>query len=507
MLFWDPKRVAMLVFVASIVIMLVNPFRITGQNINNLDASSYVIVPIIMLPLFALFLFKEKIEPQFDLIGIALGIAAFVAFLLLIIVAKLYFQYSFLSYRFDMLLFPIAIFSLALVLFGTRNLRRFRAIAAYSLLASPLALFSMLQLNPVFAQANSIFVYSVLHLFSSSIRYLPPFSISAGSYVIGIGEACAGIAVFVALALFMIPIAYLLEGRDRSKVYWVASGFVLLVALNLVRMGSIAGVWLLSGPDSAVSFVHSFAGILLFYFAIIAMVLLAGRYGLRFPRINKRMQKGRKSTVPRGWELQFAIALILPVLYLLVSLDYPSAINIPISTLINHVPVGFNGQAVSAIVSGIGISRGNWSVSVSQYTNSTEVFLLLYNATFGAQEPAGVAIGSGNISGRLFKTGKVLGKLAFVDSRGLVDQVYEVRLSNTVFFLSEKTLPYVIQNDSFTTVNGYVIVPYFGERLGTNCTSNYDTLYTEIAGLAYNNANASVSSQIMGAYCVASNLV
>ena len=507
MLFKDPKKVAMLVLMASIIIMLANPFRVTNQNINNLDASSYVIVPIIMLPLFAVFIFKEKIEPHFDSKSIALGIAAFAAFLLLTIAARFYFQYSFLGYRLDMLLFPIAILSLALVLFGTANLKRFRAIAAYSLLASPLVLFSVLQLNPLFAQANSIFVYSVLHIFSSSITYIPPFSISAGSYVIGIGEACAGLAIFIALALFLAPIAYLLDGSDRKKVYWVGSGLVLLLVLNLIRMGSIAGVWLLGGPSSAVSFVHSFAGILLFYFTIIAMVLLARVYGLKFPKLKAEETKRRKGTALKGQALRCAVALVLSVIYLLISLSYINSVNIPIATLANHVPAQFGSDAVSAIITGIGSSRGNWSVSPSQYTNKTEVFLLLYNSTFGQADPVGVVLGSGNLSGKFLGTGKVLGRLAFVDNRGLLDEVYEIQSGNTIFFLSDKTLPYVIENDSFSTVNGDVLIPYFGEQLGSNCASNYDAFYTQIAGLVYDSANATVDNQIRGAYCVASNLV
>lgn len=283
------------IFFIAIVIMLINPFLATNQSINDADPATYVIVPVIMLPFLALFSFKNKIEPKVEKNDMVLGIILFVIFLILILYLEFAFSFEFLSYRLDMLVLPLAISSLLLLTFGSKNIKSFKMLLVYPILASPIVLGFALLTNSGFAVLNSVLVYNILHLFSSAIKYTPPISISAGAYTIGIGTACAGVAVFIALVLFLMPVAYYLNGKIKHKLYWIVAAFVLLLLLNFLRMASVAGIWLLYGPNATVAYIHTFVGILIFYATIIIAILGATRCGLSFPKWTKGKKKQYKN--------------------------------------------------------------------------------------------------------------------------------------------------------------------------------------------------------------------
>ena len=58
------EKIYIAVFVLSILIMLANSFFATPSSILDTDPSTYIIVPIVMLPLFSIFIFKNKINPK-----------------------------------------------------------------------------------------------------------------------------------------------------------------------------------------------------------------------------------------------------------------------------------------------------------------------------------------------------------------------------------------------------------------------------------------------------------
>lgn len=308
MSFINRRTLPIFFLVLALIIALINPFLITSPNIDDLNPFSYIIVPIVMLPLLAAFAYKKKMQINVETKDIGIGIGVFLLFIALLFGTFTFLNAQFVSYRLDMLLFPVLVVSFLIILFGVRNAWKFKPIMAYPLLASPLILFFVGSINAPFAQANTIFVYQILHMFSNAVQYLPPFSISTSSYTIGIGTSCAGIAIFIALVAFLLPIAYLFNGKTKDKALWVISGFVLLVILNFLRMGLIAASWLLYGPSISVSIVHSFAGIILFYISIIAMMLLAGRYKLTYPK-EEVQRESSKIKIRREHVIVLIVAL------------------------------------------------------------------------------------------------------------------------------------------------------------------------------------------------------
>ncbi|MDE1870535.1 MAG: hypothetical protein KGH71_06210, partial [Candidatus Micrarchaeota archaeon] len=125
---FSKNKLGIYFFVLAIVVALINPFLITNPNIDNADPSSYIIVPIVMLPLLAAFVFKKRIVPRVERSDIVAGVAVFFLFMLLVLMLQLFLPYYFLGYRLDMLVLPIAIASFAILLFGVKNLSNFKSV-------------------------------------------------------------------------------------------------------------------------------------------------------------------------------------------------------------------------------------------------------------------------------------------------------------------------------------------------------------------------------------------
>ncbi|MGI0141346.1 MAG: archaeosortase/exosortase family protein [Candidatus Micrarchaeales archaeon] len=495
---FSKNKLSVYFFIIAIIVALANPFPITNPNINDADASSYVIVPMLMLPLLAVFVFKERIVPKSKKKDVLIGIGIFAAFVLAIIALQLLFPYYFLSFRLDMIAFPLAIAAFAAILFGVKNVMRFKPLFIYALLASPLLFIPFLGLNNFFAQANTMFVYNVLHLFSSNIVYTAPFSIGTANYTIGIGTACAGIAVFIALVLFLIPIAYLFDGKDRGKVYWVACGFALLLLFNFLRMSSIAGIWLIYGPNATASFVHGFAGILLFYAAIIIMILLAKRFGLIFPKIRKGMVKKTKQQY-----LNYLIVMLLCISYFLLSLNYLSATIIPATSLVGGVGNTFTSQSLQNFGASFK-GASNWNESIA--LNSSDGIIVLRNSTFASANPILVLLTYPNstFGATLLKNNTVLSSYYFADVGGSGSSTYKIISNQTLFFVSVRDIEYPFSNSSFGPVIEYVIITGTAGYPNINCQSSYDPLYTYLANLMGNNDTQANVAQLTSAYCISS---
>lgn len=130
------RNIAMAVFLAAIVIVLATSFFVTPLTISDSDPSTYVIVPLLMLPLFALFTIKTNPIPKVSRKDIAVGSALFALYIIITLALRFTLSFEFISYRIDLLLLPIAIAALAALTFGLENVPKFKGVLLYALLAS-----------------------------------------------------------------------------------------------------------------------------------------------------------------------------------------------------------------------------------------------------------------------------------------------------------------------------------------------------------------------------------
>lgn len=317
---------------AILIALLLNTIvsiSMTGLSVSDSDPTTYVIVVLLMLFLFLLFYLKDKsIVPRPTRKTILSGSLILLAYVLVTAYARVWLSYLFLSYSVNALLLPVFLAAAIVAVFGFSGLRKMKMALIYSLFASPIILLPVLNLNGQFALFNAYVIYDMaravgLPLLQSGIVITAP-----SNYAISISTTCADIGAFVAFVMFIAPLTYLFDGRASRKLLWAVAGVALLFLMNIVRMFSIVLLWLYYGIGSAISTFHLFAGEVLFSLAIVVMILLAYKFGLRMPAAGKA-SGSRKSAQRRTPAMAYAVlvpCVAFGVIALLLSLAYPGAV-------------------------------------------------------------------------------------------------------------------------------------------------------------------------------------
>ena len=482
-------------FTVLLVVLLAFSAAITQPYVTDTDPSTYVIIPILMLPIFALFMFKQsdKLLPKVDTQSMVLGIVLFIALIFLALSLRGYLGPLFFSYRMDMLILPIGIVALASLIFGISNLGKFAWISVYALLASPLLLLQIVSQNLSFASLNSVAIYRIVELLMPAATFSAPITIYFNSQAISIGNACVGVGAMIGLMLFLLPVAYFLEGRPARRAMWVLSGLLLMLLFNFVRMLSIAVAWFAYGPNIGTLDVHAVIGQLLFYATVAIMLLVPGRYGLRYPKLSLGKQR-------RGYGIGgIAVASGFTLLYLLVSASYLNASSVPITAL-SWTPAFGPGLASALYGSYISYQGNSYSI---MGRGNTSVAIYLANSSMETGQTL-VIFGLQNSSAeRLLDGGQVTGWKEYLNGAN-VSYVYGIG-GNGTEFIYRQVVPYT---DSY---NAYLLDMYatqlnYGRYAHPGCQTLYETVYGFLANIAALNPN-SINGILDGDYCSVKSVI
>ena len=460
-------------------ISIASSFYINPFSIGDTDPSTYVAVPLLMLPLFGLFMLKEKMEPKVTKRDILLGILMFALLAALTVFLRFWLSYLFLSYRIDMLIFPFAIISFALLLFGSSNLSKFKYIAIYSMLASSLLASPLIMANQAFTQFNTMAIYSMLGMLIHGIRFIPPGTITAGGYQISIGQTCVGIGILISIVLFLVPLAYLYGGSIKAKFLWVASGLVLLFILNVARMFSIALLWLLYGPTGALMEVHVFAGVLLFYLAIIIVVLLSGKYGLRLDVMKKEAKKPSKNAAAGKddygyYKIGIILGILVALAYFAMTYYYSNALYV------SQVHLGASAYPTLTTAGAYKIAfyilnYSGLSANLLLNSNSSET-VLIHGSGINSSMPLLAYMSynrSQNVS-NLFASNEILGSLFTTGKNGISGTVYYVESNDTGFIVYHSIVPYIFSGGfSALGISVYLVLPSLYLATLPHCTGGF----------------------------------
>lgn len=501
--------VGIIVFFIAVLILLTPSFLTTPFSISDTDPSTYVIVPFLMLPLLVLFSAKAGPKPRIGVKDIAVGSVMFAAFILVSLLARFYLSFLFASFRVEMLLLPLAFAALAALLFGISNIAKFRGLMLYSALASPAVLFVVINSYNAFTTFNTLIVYYFVKIFVPSAAYLAPLAISANGYSIGIGQACVSIGIFIALALFLIPVAYLYDGRNARKALWVASGVALLFAFNIIRMIGVSYAWLKYGPSSAVALVHASAGVMLFYATIAVMVLIAGKYSMSIRKASKqKSRKGRKEAAVSLWPWSVLIAIAFSVLYLIVTLGNSASTPTSPILLANAVPFNFSNKDIASSVMGLAGMRNFTSLAVSAPGGGWVLFSLS-NRTISIASPIAMQLSAPNpaVMRNIETNGTVNGKLEMVSRSGVSETVLDVISNRTEFIVYGTEIPIALYNASSTLAGVYVVMPQSVMHNST-CKESYSSVYYVLLnGLNGGSRNATVRRNMLTALCISEGIL
>ncbi len=317
------------VMVALLLNLLIS-ISITGLVISDTDPTTYIVVVMLMLFVFTAFYMKDRtLVPRTSVRNAAFGIGLFALYVIALSYSRVWLSTLFMTYRVDVLLLPLFLLSVIVATFGFEGARKMKLLIIYSVFASPLLLLPVLNLNPQFALFNANIVAGVSKAIGLPLVQDGILLTSPSNTTITISSTCADIGAFAALLMFLVPLTYLYDGKAWKKVVWVIAGMLLLLAFNLARMMSIVLIWLYYGITNAVSVFHLFAGEVLFVIAIVAMMLLASKFGMRMPRAQsrtvQRRHKARRAV--NSSYLPLVIAAVLGAISLVLSLPYLGAIN------------------------------------------------------------------------------------------------------------------------------------------------------------------------------------
>ncbi|MGC8479730.1 MAG: exosortase/archaeosortase family protein [Candidatus Micrarchaeia archaeon] len=484
------KNLAFVLFAIFIALSILYNITLTNSRISDTNPSTYVIIPILMLPIFGFFYIKKNIKINVKKIDI---ISSIVLFLLLIIITfymRVYLSYLFLAYRIDLILLPLLLVVFVTLLFGIKNIKKFYILYLYSIFTSPFVLSFLINLNSLFTILNTKLVYYILSISIKGIVYSAPITIIANGYRIGIGESCVGLGLLIAIIFLLLPVAFFFNGKNKKKIFWIVFGVFTLLLINIIRMTFIALEWILNGPTSGLLLFHEFAGIFLFYLSIIIVLLLAGKFGLSVPHLKNQFIKNKKS-IYFGITLSFIFAISYLFLYLnynvVYARSYQNALNNLNSTLqlkqlvsyinISNYPVGV-------------VKNGNNSYALEVYHNESEInttspiIFSYFNSSF------------------VYKNSPTF----VINKNGITSTFYYNISNSTSFVVFEEGLPYNISTLEFGVEYLYAIIP-------TSSLKYYSCSYKEnLQDIIYNSLsfhfyNSTVTKDLNKGACIIDNLV
>lgn len=441
------------IIVLFIAVLLSTAIIISRASFSILDTDPATYVIVVMLMVFALIVFslKKRLKLNKDRREFALGITIFIVYVLLLSYVRVAMSFAFSSFGIDALLVSLPIISFIIILFGRDGAMKLWPIAAYYLFASPLLLMPLLLQNSAFARINAEFVYYLLRVFGAPVTINGITIASQTSTSISIASTCAPLGTFVALAMFLLPVAYLYDGRNRNKGLWVVSGIALMLLFNFIRMFGIAYAWSYYGINQAISTFHLFAGQILFYAAIIIMLVIASGYGLILPKASRR---GRstvhfiRSIHDSGYG--FAIVLLLALIAFAFTFPYLNASYTSPTLFYNNITRSQNialykaaGNAVAQnynSIIGIGSNGTNYGYALVNLTDQNASIFIIASAApipvFG-KLPVNASKHS-------------YGRMTFLLQNGVGFRVADVISGNYTFAVDYFALPVTVNGESFS---------------------------------------------------------
>ena len=145
------------------------------------------------------------------------------------------------------------------------------------------------------------------------------FEITHGTskFTLSVASACSGANGLVGFLLVGIAFALMVQGKRRQKILWLAIGAILVWLLNIARLLLVffaAHQW---GEKVAIDGFHPFVGLIAFTLGVAIMVLVMGRFGLRFKAVDNRARakikaaaSAKAASVPRLRYSAMCVALM-----------------------------------------------------------------------------------------------------------------------------------------------------------------------------------------------------
>jgi exosortase/archaeosortase family protein len=279
-----------LVLVASVALAYNYSLETLARGLTLQTPLAYLaLVPLIAVLLGAInFRLEPRLRPIHDrqvdwIIGLLfIGVAAAIDLLL-----PSAYSTDFWQHRVDMIGLPFFAAGMISLLYGARRLWSLRWAVMFLFLAWP---------DPyvrVLAAAIGTSTDLAISAVDASLKVIPvaqplgnaTFLISHGGqhFSLAVGSACSGINSFVGFVILGAALNTLFKGGFLRRVLWLATGLILVGALNVARIDLIFIAGAVMGESFAIDVLHPVAGIIVFGIGAVAMLGIAPLFGLRIP--------------------------------------------------------------------------------------------------------------------------------------------------------------------------------------------------------------------------------
>ncbi len=493
---------------STAIIILALLFFITAYmnsvqpGISDTDPSTYVIIPILMLPIFFIFKLKEKILPEVKMRDIAIGISIAIVGIALTAYLRYALSFEFSAFGIGFLILPLFVAAFTILTYGMKNLKKFRSVIIYSLFTSPIVLLPVLLQNQNFTAINSLIVYWIEKMLISGLKFSPPITITLNNVSIGIGQTCVGLGAIFGLLFMMVPLAYFYNGADKDKVKWVISGIVLLLLFNIARMSIITSLWFATGPSQTLLTIHLFIGVILFYLTLIIMILAARKFGLEIPSFNNA--KGKKI---KEYSYALAAAVVIGIVYYSIfsyGNSYISPMNLTLNPSFNFT------QNYTIQYFNNAIKMKNYTSEILIYDNNTAATLYLYNRTTTDRNITLVILTKPyeNPIQNLLHNSTPTESFTFMNSSGYITSYYQFYSNGSELSVFERSGVFRISPYNYTSITEYTIIPnaLFYKIRSQNCPPvDWHSYIMNVFNPAL--YNSTEQAQMNYRYCVYNSLV
>lgn len=442
--------IGIVVLLVAVGIAVSNSVAITQFSISDSNPSTYIIVVMLMMFLFIVFSVKERLAVRYRPADIFYGFLILAAFFITTSLLRSGLSFLFATYRVDALMFPVILLSIITAMFGKEGIIRLKWLIVYSAFASPILAMPFIALNKIFVSMNASFVYGLLKMFGAGVSISGLVISAPSASTITIAATCADIGAFIGLVMFLLPISYMLDGRLKRKVMWIASGVALLLALNFIRMLVISLEWMYYGIGSAVSTFHIFAGQIMFDAVIIVMIVLFYKYGLRLPsgiggkaKGGKRKATAKKTTAKDYYPIIAAIAI--GIISFAITYPYHSMINVSNSNFYNTGINATNGTMSLVYLSSIR-SRNSDIYSLGHVSNTIIGFSISNSISNYTEFVAMTASGYPDQPGMMINMSGVRGTGSYIFDSGVVLHTYTALSEGQEFYLNAFSFPAMVSS-------------------------------------------------------------
>jgi len=218
---------------------------------------------------------KTRIVSFSDVLGVAFCLSAFLLYW--------YGSYTFYALEYHIISLPLFVIGIILILFNVKALKVliFPILFLLFLIPPPSAI--IYTAGGIMADFHTQASYTLLKACGLDVQldssYGSPTIIlnkaSESPIPFTIGLPCSGIYSLIAFIMFAAFLSYIIRGSIIKKLTLFITGFLILQALNIVRMSSIVliGYWL--GEEIAMNVFHVVTGWVLIFSGMLVLLLMA----------------------------------------------------------------------------------------------------------------------------------------------------------------------------------------------------------------------------------------